>query len=176
MIKADLINLWNSLSIVRQRVILGFIFFSDSYIGLTYGKGSLNFVDLLLGGNLPSDFVWLLQTFQMICVGFYFVKILFENVPPSRTRTAMMCLSPFLLILHVLLSLNILLSGQGLVANLSFNLGTIGISTLTWSSTYLAIAVGCTLTYSVQRYGNFAQSEFFIVPLHAAPCRQQNPK
>ena len=55
MIKADLINFWNSLSIVRQRVILGFIFFLDSYVGLTYGKGSLIFVDLLLGGNLPSD-------------------------------------------------------------------------------------------------------------------------
>ena len=78
----------------------------------------------------------------------------------------MMCMSPFLLILHVLLSLNILLSGQGLVANLSFNLGTIGISTLTWSSTYLAIAVGCTLTYSVQRYGNFAQSEFFMLGMY----------
>tara|TARA_B100001113_G_scaffold342903_1_gene329598 strand:+ start:1348 stop:4869 length:3522 start_codon:yes stop_codon:yes gene_type:complete len=166
MIKADLINFWNSLSIVKQRVILGFIFFSDSYLGLTYGRGSLNFIDLILGGNLPSDFVWLLQTFQMICIGFYFVKILFENVPPSRTRTAIMCMSPFLLILHVLFSLNVLLSGQGLVANLSFNIGTIGISTLTWSSTYLAIAVGCTLTYSVQRYGNFAQSEFFMLGMY----------
>ena len=166
MIKADLINFWNSLSIVRQRVILGFISFLDSYLGLSYGRGFLNFVDLILGGNLPSDFVWLLQTFQMICIGFYFVKILFENVPPSRTRTAIMCMSPFLLILHVLFSLNVLLSGQGLVANLSFNIGTIGISTLTWSSTYLAIAVGCTLTYSVQRYGNFAQSEFFMLGMY----------
>ena len=94
------------------------------------------------------------------------MKILFDDVPPSRLRTVIMCLSPFLLVLHVLLSLHILMLGQGLVANLTFNLGTIGISTLTWSSTYLAIAVGCTLTYSVQRYGNFAQSEFFMLGMY----------
>ena len=48
------------------------------------------------------------------------------------------------------------------------NLSSIGFSTLTWSSTYLAIAVGCTLTYSVQRYGNFAQSEFFMLGMYVA--------
>ncbi len=166
MVKADLIIFWNSLSIIVQRLIFGLVFLIDSYLGLIYNKGILNFIDLILIGNLPSDFVWLLQTFQMICVGFFFVKILFENVPPSRGRTIAMCLSPFLLIIHVLLCLHVLLLGQGLVANLTFNFGTIGISTLTWSSTYLAIAVGCTLTYSVQRYGNFAQSEFFMLGMY----------
>ena len=38
--------------------------------------------------------------------------------------------------------------------------------TLTWSSTYLAIAVGLTLTYKVQRYGNFAQSELFMIGMY----------
>ena len=166
MIKADIINYWNSLSVIVQRLIFGFIFLIDSYLGLLYQKGFLNFIDLILLGSLPPDFVWLLQTFQMICVGFFFVKILFENVPPSKARTIAMCFSPLLLILHVLLSLHILLLGQNLVANLTFNFGTIGISTLTWSSTYLAIAVGCTLTYSVQRYGNFAQSEFFMLGMY----------
>ena len=52
------------------------------------------------------------------------------------------------------------------MAEISFNLGQLTISTLTWSSTYLAIAVGCTLTYSVQRYGNFAQSEFFMLGMY----------
>ena len=166
MVKADIINYWKSLSVIVQRIIFGLIFLTDSYLGLLYGKGFLNFIDLILLGNLPQDFVWLLQTFQMICVGFFFVKVLFENVPPSRARTIAMCLSPFLLIIHVLLCLHVLMLGQGLIANLTFNFGTIGISTLTWSSTYLAIAVGCTLTYSVQRYGNFAQSEFFMLGMY----------
>ena len=30
MLKADLINFWSSLSILKQRTIFGFIFFSDS--------------------------------------------------------------------------------------------------------------------------------------------------
>ena len=166
MIKADLINNWNSLTGLVQRLIILFFIFLDSYIGLIYQRGSLNFIDLILLGNLPPDFVWFLQTFQMICMGFFLVKILFDDVPPSKLRTVIMCLSPFLLVLHVLLSIHILMVGQGLVANLTFNLGTIGISTLTWSSTYLAIAVGCTLTYSVQRYGNFAQSEFFMLGMY----------
>ena len=166
MIKADLMNYWYSLSVLVQRLIVLFILFLDSYIGLIYQSGTLNFIDLILLGNLPPDFVWLLQTFQMICMGFFLVKILFDDIQPSRTRTVVMCLSPILLVLHVILSLHILMVGQGLVANLTFNLGTIGISTLTWSSTYLAIAVGCTLTYSVQRYGNFAQSEFFMLGMY----------
>ncbi len=74
MIKADLINYWNSLSVIVQRIIFGLIFLTDSYLGLLYHKGSLNFIDLILLGNLPSDFVWLLQTFQMICVGFFLPK------------------------------------------------------------------------------------------------------
>ena len=168
MIKADIINYWNSLSVLAQRLIIVLFLFLDSYIGLIHQRGILNFVDLILLGNLPPDFVWLLQTFQMICTGFFLVKILFDNVTPSRTRTLAMCLSPFLLVLHVLLSLHILMLGQGLIANLTFNMGTIAISTLTWSSTYLAIAVGCTLTYSVQRYGNFAQSEFFMLGMYVA--------
>tara|TARA_B100001029_G_scaffold178520_1_gene185485 strand:+ start:6989 stop:10504 length:3516 start_codon:yes stop_codon:yes gene_type:complete len=168
MIKADIINYWNSLSVLVQRLIIVFLFFLDSYIGLIHQRGILNFIDLILLGNLPPDFVWLLQTFQMICMGFFLVKILFDNVPPSRLRTVAMCLSPFLLVLHVILSIHILMLGQGLVANLTFNMGTIAISTLTWSSTYLAIAVGCTLTYSVQRYGNFAQSEFFMLGMYVA--------
>ena len=166
MIKADLINYWNSLSGLVQRLVILFFIFLDSYIGLIYQRGSLNLIDLILLGNLPPDFVWLLQTFQMICMGFFLVKILFDDVPPSKLRTVIMFLSPSLLVLHVLLSIHILMVGQGLVANLTFNLGTIGISTLTWSSTYLAIAVGCTLTYSVQRYGNFAQSEFFMLGMY----------
>ncbi|HJL59720.1 MAG TPA: hypothetical protein QF621_05155, partial [Candidatus Thalassarchaeaceae archaeon] len=61
-----------------------------------------------------------------------------------------------------------LMIGLNTSAVIYFNLSSIGFSTLTWSSTYLAIAVGCTLTYSVQRYGNFAQSEFFMLGMYVA--------
>ena len=157
---------WNRFSVLVKRSILSILFLFDSCLGLLHNKGLLNVVDLFLVGNLPPDFVWLLQTFQMICVGFFFVKILFDNVAPSRVRTILMLMSPFLLIIHVLFSLHVLLVGQNLVASISFNTMSILLSTLTWSSTYLAIAVGCTLTYSVQRYGNFAQSEYFMLGMY----------
>ena len=109
---------WNRFSVLVKRSILSILFLFDSCLGLLHNKGLLNVVDLFLVGNLPPDFVWLLQTFQMICVGFFFVKILFDNVPPSRVRTILMCMSPFLLIIHVLFSLHVLLVGQNLVVYL----------------------------------------------------------
>ena len=171
---SDLFLYWNSLSRLNQRLVLAFLFGSEAIIGLLYQKGFLNLIDLFVSssfppdGTIPPDFNWLLQTFQLICVGFFFIKILFEDVKSSKTRTFLMCVSPFLLLGHVLLSLHILLYGLGRDAEITFSLGQLTISTLTWSSTYLAIAVGCTLTYSVQRYGNFAQSEFFMLGMYVA--------
>ena len=51
-------------------------------------------------------------------------------------------------------------------AVITLDLISISVGTLTWSTTYLAIAVGLTLTYKVQRYGNFAQSEFFMIGMY----------
>jgi ABC-type branched-subunit amino acid transport system permease subunit len=79
-----------------------------------------------------------------------------------------MVLSPLFLLFVVLFTIELLMIGLDTNAVIYFNLSSIGFSTLTWSSTYLAIAVGCTLTYSVQRYGNFAQSEFFMLGMYVA--------
>ncbi|MDG1554033.1 MAG: ABC transporter permease, partial [Candidatus Thalassarchaeaceae archaeon] len=53
-------------------------------------------------------------------------------------------------------------------ATITLDLISISTGTLTWASTYLAIAIGLTLTYKVQRYGNFAQSEFFMIGMYLA--------
>ena len=63
-------------------------------------------------------------------------------------------------------SLDILLQGLGEDASFTLDLVSISTGTLTWSSTYLAIAIGLTLTYKVQRYGNFAQSELFMIGMY----------
>ena len=160
------------MSRLQQRLFIAFLVAFEAILGLLYQKGILNLIDLFVSsslppeGTIPPDFNWLLQTFQLICVGFFMVKILFDDIKPSRTRTFLMCISPLLLLVHVLFSLHILLYGLGREANVTFGSGQLTISTLTWSSTYLAIAVGCTLTYSVQRYGNFAQSEFFMLGMY----------
>ena len=157
---------WISFSKVSKKLIIALILSLDSCLGLLYQSGFLNLLDFLLLDNLPTDFVWLLQTFQLICMGFFGVKILFDDVSESNIRKVLVGLSPLLLILHVLVSLHILLLGQELEASMYFDFGALTKSTLTWSSTYLAIAMGCTLTYSVQRYGNFAQSEFFMLGMY----------
>ncbi len=182
---SSLVESWRSLPRGSRRLALTLIIAFDACMGLLWGFGLLNLVDALLLGNLPTDMVWLLQTLQLICMGFSMVKIFFDDVPSGRLRNVLVFSSPVFLIAHVLFSLHVLLLGLGLSASIPFNLAGLGTDTLTWSSTYLAIAVGCTLTYSVQRYGNFAQSEYFMLgmyvgvavmwsewlfPLHIAPA------
>ena len=162
----ELVVYWNSFSKVLKKVVIALVISLDACLGLLYQSGFLNLLDFFLLDNLPTDFVWLLQTFQLICMGFFGVKILFDDVPGSIVRNILIGLSPLLLILHVLLSLHILLLGQELESSMYFDFGALTRATLTWSSTYLAIAMGCTLTYSVQRYGNFAQSEFFMLGMY----------
>ncbi|SVB31230.1 uncharacterized protein METZ01_LOCUS184084, partial [marine metagenome] len=145
---------WNSLSRGTQRIVIALAISLDACSGLLYDFGSLNLIDTLLFDNLPTDLIWLLQTLQLIGMGFVVVKVFFDDLPDSTIRTILIITSPLLLIVYVLFSLHVLLLGQDLVASVILDLGSLTTSTLTWSSTYLAIAVGCTLTYSVQRYGN----------------------
>ena len=166
MIKEGLRERWNSLSRGYQRLALVLLLTLHASVGLLFSLGSLNFLDFLLVDSLPPDLVWLLQTFQLLCMGFGLIKILFDDLPSSKFRTILIIFSPFLFLIHALVSLHFLLLGQDLVASVRFDLGSLTISTLTWSSTYLAIAIGCTLTYSVQRYGNFAQSEYFMLGMY----------
>ncbi|MAE80909.1 MAG: hypothetical protein CL695_04925 [Chloroflexi bacterium] len=157
---------WNFLSRGTQRIVIALAISLDACLGLLYDFGSLNLIDTLLFDNLPTDLIWLLQTLQLIGVGFVVVKVFFDDLPDSTIRTILIITSPLLLIVYILFSLHVLLLGQDLVALVTLDLGSLTTSTLTWSSTYLAIAVGCTLTYSVQRYGNFAQSEFFMLGMY----------
>jgi len=152
----------------RRAIIATLLFIDAAVLGLLYGQGILNQLDKLVGGGLPDDLVWLLQLVEAISAGFAFVKILFDDVQPSITRNVAILLSPLFLILTVFISLDFLLQGLETSARVTLDLVSIGTNTLTWSSTYLAIAIGLTLTYKVQRYGNFAQSEFFMVGMFLA--------
>ncbi len=150
-----------------QRLLITLVVALDAMNGLLRGWGSLNLLDLLLLGNLPGDLVWLMQTVQLIATGFALAKIVFDDLPASRLRLGAIVLLPVFLLVHVIFSLEMLLRGQDLSTTINLNLTFLAVDTLTWSATYLAIAVGCTLTYAVQRYGNFAQSEFFMIGMYA---------
>ena len=162
-------QLSNSLSTTQKRLIIVSILFLDSLIfGLTYGKGLLNFVDTLLLGKLPTDLIWLMQIVESITAGFIVVKMFFDDIPKSNLRTTLIFLSPIFIIMVVFVTLEALLQGLETRATITLDLISISTGTLTWASTYLAIAIGLTLTYKVQRYGNFAQSEFFMIGMYLA--------
>ena len=147
----------------RRTSIATLILLDAIFLGLQNGRGALNLVDWLLGGALPNDMVWLLQIVQSFSAGFALVKVLFDDLPPSKARSIAIASSPVFLFVLSLITLEALFLGQEKGASITFDLVSLGTNTLIWSATYLSIAIGLTLTYKVQRYGNFAQSEFFMV-------------
>ena len=162
----DFRDQWSQLDRWKRRVAIASFFAIESTLGLLGQIGALNIVDTLLFDSLPTDLVWLLQTFTLICVGFGLVKITFDDMRPGWLRSTIITTSPILLFFYILLIIHILLLGLDTSASVLIDLASLGTNTLTWSSTYLSIAVGLTLTYSVQRYGNFAQSEFFMIGMY----------
>jgi len=152
----------------RRVIIAALMFIDATYLGTLNGLGSLNIIDKALGGALPNDMVWLLQLIQSITAGFVVIKVLFDDVPSGIPRTTAILLSPLFMVIVTFISLDILLQGLGEDAFFTLDLVSISTGTLTWSSTYLAIAIGLTLTYKVQRYGNFAQSELFMLGMYVS--------
>ena len=157
---------WNSLPRGQRRLIISLAIMVDAWVGLRYGFGSLNLLDKVLSGGIPNDMVWLLQIVIAISGGFMLIKILFDDVPEHPIRSIGIACSPLFLLFIVYLTLDILFKGMSDDAIITLDLISISVGTLTWSTTYLAIAVGLTLTYKVQRYGNFAQSEFFMIGMY----------
>ena len=157
---------WNSLPRGQRRLIISLAIMVDAWVGLRYGFGSLNLLDKVLSGGIPNDMVWLLQIVLAISGGFMLIKILFDDVPESSARSIGIACSPLFLLFIVCLTLDFLFKGMSDDAVITLDLISISVGTLTWSTTYLAIAVGLTLTYKVQRYGNFAQSEFFMIGMY----------
>ena len=151
---------------VRRLIFAVLLFVDANYLGTLNGYGSLNILDMLLGDALPNDMVWLLQLIESITAGFVVIKVLFDDVPSSPLRTLALLLSPFFMVAVTFYSLDLLLQGLGASAGFTLDLVSITTGTLTRSSTYLAIAIGLTLTYKVQRYGNFAQSELFMIGMY----------
>ena len=158
---------YSNLSRGTRRILIATILFVDAnLLGTSNGIGILNIVDTILGDGVPNDLVWLLQVVESLTAGFIIIKVFFDDVSPSNFRTLALLTSPLFMIMFTLLTLDILLKGLGEGASFTLDLVSVATGTLTWSSTYLAIAIGLTLTYKVQRYGNFAQSELFMIGMY----------
>ena len=152
----------------RRMILATALFLDANLLGTLNGYGSLNILDMILGGAFPNDMVWILQVVQSISAGFVVIKVLFDDAPKGATRTFGLLLSPLFMVVLTFFTLDFLMQGLDVSASFTLDSASIGTGTLTWSSTYLAIAIGLTLTYKVQRYGNFAQSELFMIGMYLA--------
>ena len=124
----------NSLTTTQKRLLIASVLFLDSLIlGLTYGKGFLNLIDLLLLDKLPTDSIWLIQILESITAGFVVVKMFFDDIPKGNIRTIMIFLSPFFLITVVFITLEALLQGLDIRATITLDLISISTGTLTWA-------------------------------------------
>ena len=148
----------------QKRTLFGLLLLLDSAVlGLLFHHGSLNGLNWVIGGSLPSDMIWLLQIVFSYLGGFSLIMVLFQDLPPGRSRRILQISSPLMIFILTLLIIELLFKGQDKTASITFNTTSILVSALLYSATYLSIAIGLTLTYKVQRYGNFAQSELFMV-------------
>lgn len=162
-----IIDAKNNLTSLQQKLLLFSILFFDSGIGLRYHQGIFSWIDLLLGGKIPSDLIWMMQGAEMLIAAFLLVKIIFSELSGWK-KILGISLSPLLVLIFIGITFELLLAGLDNDARMFFNISSILTSSLVWGATYLAIAVGLTLTYRVQRYGNFAQAEFFIIGAYIA--------
>ena len=160
---------------LRLRLVIASLIFFDALVGLRYHNGSLNLIDWVVLGKLPYDMIWLAQSLQGITACFGFVKIIFDDFPKGPARSIGILLSPLIVLMGAIFTADQLLFGLPDVnyagevvsphssASFALDLVSIGGDTMHYSSQYLLIAIGLTLTYKVQRYGNFAQAELFMV-------------
>ena len=163
-------NNWSSIPRIWTRFIICSIIFIDACLGLLFSEGFINLINLIVDNKLPEEkgLIWLLQFFQATSAAFGYVKIIFDDFPKNSLRTVSMILSPIFLISVILIICDFLLIGRETTAVANLDFVQITTSTFKWSATYLSIAVALTLTYKVQRYGNFAQSEFFMLGMYIA--------
>ncbi len=131
-----------------------FLVFFDAFFGLRYQSGIFS---LLIYG----DPLWILQFFEYILSSMYILYWLLNNLQGWPRNLAVFS-SPILVLLIFASCLEQLFVGQGTTASITFNYASTLFSGLYWAAAYLAIAVGLTLTYKVQRFGNFAQAEMML--------------
>ena len=158
----DVKGWWQSTRRWQRRFALSALLIFDAWLGLSHDHGLLAWSHLFTG-----DLLWILQSTEMVSGGLLIIHTMF-NETTGKLRMASLASSPLLLMVLILLTLEFLISGLTLSSTLNFNLASVGLSGLYWAAAYLCIAVGLTLTYKVQRYGNFAQGELMLVGSYVA--------
>ena len=142
---------WDSIPVGLK---FAFLAFFDASLGLRYESGIFS---LLIHG----DPLWILQFFEYVISSMYILYWLLNNLQ-GWFRAIAFVSSPILILLIFAFCLEQLFVGQEGTASPTFNLASTLFSGFYWGAAYLAIAAGLTLTYKVQRFGNFAQAEIML--------------
>ena len=148
---ASIRNGWDS---IPAELKLAFFVLFDAAYGLRYQSGIFS---LLIYG----DPLWMLQFFEFILSSMYILYWLLNNLK-GWVRTVAVFSSPITILLIFAFCLEQLFVGQETTASPTFRLTSVMFTGFYWAAAYLAIAVGLTLTYKVQRFGNFAQAETML--------------
>ena len=153
---------FNKIQVTYKWLLLSLFLFIDSYLGLKFNLG------LLSWSNIPKgDILWILQSFEMFASGLIIVNRAVKH-SQGRTKALTLISTPVFIFLLVLFIMDTLLKGKGINTIFYYNLSSISLSALYWSVAYMTVAVGLTLTYKVQRYGNFAQAEIMLLGSYVA--------
>ena len=142
---------WDSIPVELK---LAFFVLFDAAYGLRYQSGILS---LLIYG----DPLWMFQFLEFILSSMYVLYWMLNNLK-GWTRTVTVFSSPIIILLIFAVCLEQLFVGQETTVSPTFRLTSVLFTGFYWAAAYLAIAVGLTLTYKVQRFGNFAQAETML--------------
>ena len=143
---------WDSIPLNLK---IAFIFFLDASYGLRNQSGIFSII-------IHGDPLWIVQFFEYVLSSMYILFSIF-NLLKGWLRNVFTIFTPVLILLIFAFCLDQLFMGQETTASTSFNLSSTFFSGLYWGSAYLSIAVGLTIIYKVQNFGNFAQAEMMLV-------------
>ena len=143
---------WDSISF---GVKFAFLVFIDASLGLRYQSGIFSIV-------FSGDFLWIIQFFEYVLSSFFLLYSLLNALDGLLKKVAL-ALTPIFILIIFAFCLDQLFIGQETTASTRFNLSSTFFSGLYWGAAYLSIAVGLTLIYKVQNFGNFAQAEMMLV-------------
>ena len=143
---------WDSIPLNLK---IAFIAFLDASYGLRNQSGILSII-------IHGDPLWIVQFFEYVLSSMYILYFIFNSLK-GWLRTFFTVITPVLILIIFAFCLDQLFTGQETTASTSFNLSSTFFSGLYWGSAYLSIAVGLTVIYKVQKFGNFAQAEMMLV-------------
>ena len=143
---------WDSIPLNLK---IAFIVFLDASYGLRNQSGIFSII-------IHGDPLWIVQFFEYVLSSMYILFSIF-NLLKGWLRNLFTIFTPVLILLIFAFCLDQLFMGQETTASTSFNLSSTFFSGLYWGSAYLSIAVGLTIIYKVQNFGNFAQAEMMLV-------------